>query len=65
MVSVELECAAHEAVTALEMAHDAMCQATFNLNGRNCGDLNDAIPRVRAAMRRLRVAYEAHLAEKK
>ena len=32
---------------ALLYAEEAMCGATFSLKGRNCGDLNDSIEKIR------------------
>lgn len=37
-------------IAACRAAEDAMCQATFNLRGRNCKDLNWAIEKVKAAI---------------
>jgi hypothetical protein len=36
--------------TALRIAVDAMSQATWELNGKNCSDLNYAIDKARAAL---------------
>lgn len=35
---------------ALLYAEEAMCGATFSLKGRNCGDLNDSIKKIRKLM---------------